>query len=651
MRTSSLADFVRLCCLSLLVLSGVCAANAAAPLPVDAFASLPAVAQASLSPDGQRIALLVNTEGVTTILTQNLDGQPRRSQRVLETDNVKFQFNWFRWVNNERLLVSLRFPSKRRSYDTMETRLLSVRFDGGKPINLVLPQSFRGEWQAAAQDRVIDWLPEDGKHVLLEVSSGDVDWDTAVYKVNVDDASRSVVQVSRQDFYSWMTDRQHRVRIGWYRKNGQYEIHACDPDGQNWRKLWAFSALDKREVTPIGFDKDPNLLYIIADHNGRNAVSVVDLRDPGLKRSIKLADESRDIGSSLVYSPAGDAVGIRGAALGNTGARFWDAGFRDFVASIDEALPNRFNSLGSMSADGARYLVLSSSPRSGLEFYLGDNLKDELKFYAAAYPGLPAARMSPKQPVRVKARDGLELPGYLTLPLDQAPKNLPAIVLVHGGPQSHDNADFDVWTQFLANRGYAVLQVNYRGSTGHGRALMSAGLGRWGMEMQDDLADATRWLAARGTADPKRICIVGASFGGYAALMGAAKFPELYRCAASFAGVTDLVELAGDNSYPGLKEVFALQVGSDRERLRATSPRNLAQQIGIPLLLIHGTADRSVPYLQAQWMAEALNAAGKPFRFVTQQDGDHYLSIYAHNMQFFRELEQFLGQNLGTAAP
>lgn len=256
---------------------------------------------------------------------------------------------------------------------------------------------------------------------------------------------------------------------------------------------------------------------------------------------------------------------------------------------------------------------------------------------------------SREQRVKIKARDGLELPGYLTLPLETAPKNLPAVVLVHGGPQSHDNADFDVWTQFLANRGYAVLQVNYRGSTGHGRQLMAAGLGRWGLEMQDDLADATRWLAERGTADPRRICIVGASFGGYAALMGAIKTPDLYRCAASFAGVTDLVELAGDNSYAGLREVFALQVGSDRDRLRATSPRNLAQNIKIPVLLMHGTKDRSVPYVQAQWMAEAMTTAGKPFRLVTQADGDHHLSIYAHHLQFYRELELFLAQNLGQA--
>jgi len=242
----------------------------------------------------------------------------------------------------------------------------------------------------------------------------------------------------------------------------------------------------------------------------------------------------------------------------------------------------------------------------------------------------------------------LKLPSYLSLPKEGLQKNLATVLLVHGGPQSRDHGDFDAWTQFLTNRGYAVLQVNFRGSTGYGQKLSRSGLRKWGMEMQDDLSDAAQWLIKEGIADPKRIAIVGGSYGGYAALMGAAKTPDLFRAAVSFAGVTDLVELGLDRE----KESFAAQVGSvdtERQRLRDYSPVNLAANIKIPLLLVHGTQDRSVDFEQGASMHKALLKAGhQNVRFIVQKDGDHHLSIYEHRLQFFQELENFLAKNLAS---
>jgi len=307
-----------------------------------------------------------------------------------------------------------------------------------------------------------------------------------------------------------------------------------------------------------------------------------------------------------------------------------------------------------MSDDENRYLVYSSNGQTPGQIFLGDDRANKLELFALSYPGLSQKDMATKTKVSIKARDGLELPAYLTVPQGVEAKKLPMVMLVHGGPQHHDDADFDTWAQFLANRGYAVLQVNYRGSTGFGRGLMAAGLKRWGMEMQDDLTDAAQWAIANGTADPKRLCIVGASFGGYSALMGVAKTPELYQCAVSFAGVSDLVELGRDHrEFGGAEGVYDIQVGSvdkDADRLRQTSPRYLASQIKVPVLLIHGTEDRSVLFEQGQYMDEALTAAGKPHRFIKQERGDHHLSLYEHGLQFFKELEGFLAQHLGAGA-
>jgi dienelactone hydrolase len=644
----------------LLAAAGAQAGQPAPKLPVEAFGALPAVRSVSLSSDGQKAAMLVNSQGNTTILVQELGKQNAKRTSLMSTDNKQYSFNWFRWVGNNRLLVGTIFPSKRKNgasavggVPTYETRLLAANTDTGQVVNLLKPDSFKGELQAQFHDRVIDFDVDGGKHVLLALADQEGSIDPVVYSLDVETGSRRHVYGPRQDFDTWMVDRNHQVRLGVYRDKLKVEIHACDPDGRNWRKLWSYEVLDKDSVSPLGFGKDPNELYLLADNNGYRALFTVDLRDPSLARKLKLAAKDKDLGGRLVYSKkTGEAIGLQGTSnLGQAELNFWDADRRELISFIDQALPKRFNTIVSMSDDETRYVLHSSSDSIPGEFYLGDDRANTLGLLAQNYPSLNAKDMAHKQQVAIKVRDGLQLPGYLTLPIGVEPKNLPLVLLVHGGPQSSDSGDFDTWPQFLANRGYAVLQVNFRGSAGFGHELMSAGLKRWGQEMQDDLTDATRWAIARGTADPKRICIVGGSYGGYAALMGAARTPDLYRCAFSFAGVTDVYELGRDlGNYRG-KEVFDKQIGSldlERDRLKANSPVSVAKQIKVPVLLMHGTQDRSVAFYQGTIMDEALTTAGVQHRFIKQDLGDHHLSIYQHRMQFFTELESFLAENLGT---
>ncbi len=634
-------------------------ARATPLIPTEAF-SKSGAERVQLSPDGKRLATLINQDGKTVLVTQDLAQADSPIVAVMSTDNRELQFNWFRWANNERLLVSMYFASKRvhtfgtvtyAQYDTSETRLLSVTHDGKQVLNLIKPRSFVGDFQAQIQDRVVDFLPDDGKHILLQMNDGERNYYPAVFKLNIETGARSEVHGARDYFTSWSVDRDHQVRVGVRRDKADYEIHVSEVGSKNWRKAWSFKALAEDAVWPLGFGKDPNVLYVSADHQGRKAIFTVDLREPDLKRTLKLAHDKFDLDGGLVYSrKKRDYVGVNIDLGDSNDARFWDTEFADSMADINDALPQRANFLSSLSADESRYFVYSSSSIKPPELYLGDRNKNTLKLFAKIYPELDAQQLVTKKSVTIQARDGLKLPGFLSLPLGVEAKKLPTILLVHGGPQSHDDASFDSWAQFLANRGYAVLQVNFRGSTGFGNALRSAGLRRWGLEMQDDLTDAAMWIAKQGIADPQRISIVGASYGGYAALMGAAKTPELFRSAVSFAGVTDLVELGLDEN----KYIFEQQIGSldtERERLRATSPVFLADKYKIPLLLIHGTKDRSVPYNQAVMMTKALTDAGnKSFRFVTQEHGDHHLSIYEHRLQFFKELEGFLAQNMTPKA-
>jgi dipeptidyl aminopeptidase/acylaminoacyl peptidase len=629
------------------------AANPPQPLPLSAFANLPLVDDVELSPSGLRYAALLNTGEFTVLVTRELMGSSE-IKPLLKTDNREFRFAWLRWASNERLVVSVQYPSQRGWVQIAETRLFSIKPDGTGLVNLVRRSAFRySEGPAQFQDQVIDWLPEDGQHLLLQLDEDNAGT-PGVFRVNLETGRRTRVHAGRGDIDRWMTDRSHRVRLGSDFDGTRTTIEVCDPDGSNWREAWRFGLFDRQAVVPLGFGADPNRLYVLADHEGRRAAFEVNLADPALPRKLLLSHPRFDIDGALMIAPqTGEAIGLRGAggAFGDSAAGLWHPDYKALLAGIDQALPGRHNVLLQFTADGSRYLVYSIGNGEPGQYLVGMRKEGTLSLLADTYPALAEAQLPRKTSEVVAARDGTRLPVLLTLPMGREPKKLPTVLLPHGGPISEDSMEFDPWVQFLADRGHAVLQVNFRGSSGFGHEHMSAGLKRWGLEMQDDLSDALQWLVRRGVADPERVCIVGGSYGGYAALMGAAKTPELYRCAVSFAGVSDLLDLAAhQRNFVHGADVFSRQIGSswsDRDQLKATSPRRLAQQIQAPVLLVHGTLDRSVPFDQSEEMADALKSAGKRHRFVRQEDGDHHLSNQAHRTEFFRELEAFLQEHLG----
>ena len=526
---------------------------------------------------------------------------------------------------------------------------MAVDRDGGHLINLVEPNAFTAA--AQLQDQVVDWLPGDGHHILLQAPVDRSDVSPAVWRVDVDTGRREIVHGRSFRINRWITDASHRVRVGVRQAGTEVEVTLCDPDGEHWRTGWKYQVFSREAVMPLGFGDDPQVLYVSADHGGRQAVYEVDLRDPALPRKLLLDANDEDLQGGLLVDPASRrAIGIRAGRLGNAATSFWDPAGRSLAQAIDQALPERFNRILQFSADGSRYLLYSSGNGAAGRFLVGDRKAGKMSLLSAQYPQLPAQSAVRKQRFTVPARDGLALPVYLTLPAGVDARNLPTVVLPHGGPISQDDLDFDPLTQFLADRGYAVLQVNFRGSGGQGYEHLAAGLQRWGLEMQDDLEDALRWSVQRGTSDGSHVCIVGGSYGGYAALMGGAKTPGLYRCVASLAGISDLQAMAlFRGKYVNGREMFERQVGStwsDRERLNETSPRVLAAKFQAPVLLLHGTQDRVVPYEQSEFMAQALTAAGKPVRLVKLEDGDHNLSVAANRLQFYEELEKFLGENL-----
>jgi dipeptidyl aminopeptidase/acylaminoacyl peptidase len=247
-----------------------------------------------------------------------------------------------------------------------------------------------------------------------------------------------------------------------------------------------------------------------------------------------------------------------------------------------------------------------------------------------------------------KASDGASIPGYLTLPQGTSDKNLPLVVLPHGGPALRDHKRFDFLRLFLANRGYAVLQMNFRGSSGFGSKWRDDARQDWGGLTYSDIVDGTRWAVEQGFADPRRICIVGWSFGGYAALVGAVRNPDLFRCSASIAGVSDLTRFRSTVSRGAGDQVADTLLGNDEDQLSEDSPAKQANQIDIPVLLIHGSLDTKAPIRQSKVMAAALKKADKDHKFVTLEQGTHYLWRESEKTTLLTELEQFLKQNIGS---
>jgi dipeptidyl aminopeptidase/acylaminoacyl peptidase len=330
---------------------------------------------------------------------------------------------------------------------------------------------------------------------------------------------------------------------------------------------------------------------------------------------------------------------------------FFDPADQAAWAAVKAAFKGDRVRLESWSQDRKKIVVLVDSPTQGPAYALVDLVTKRANWLGGRYQKLTQEDISPVRSVRFKASDGLDLTGYLTVPRGAQAKDLPLVVFPHGGPAARDTPEFDWWAQAMASRGYAVLQVNFRGSDGFGAAFLQAGYGEWGRKMQTDLSDGVRWLAGQGIIDPKRVCIVGASYGGYAALAGAALDPGVYRCAVSVAGLSDLsrfVTWSKAQNGVGAVRYWTRFMGAEAARdpsLAEISPAAHVDRVNIPVLLIHGRDDTVVPLEQSRIMAEALQKAGKPVELVVQKGADHWLSRGDTRLETLQATIAFLQKN------
>ncbi len=334
--------------------------------------------------------------------------------------------------------------------------------------------------------------------------------------------------------------------------------------------------------------------------------------------------------------------------------RYFDPVLQQRQAALEAAYPGQSVSILSKDDSGSTYAVLSDGPQNPpiLSLYMPAN--HQTKIVEETYPSLKPSDLGEEKPFPYTARDGLAIHAYLTLPPGRAPHNLPTIIFPHGGPEARDSLQFDWWAQFMASRGYAVLQPNFRGSSGYGLNFIKAGDGEWARKVQFDVQDGVKKLIADGIADPKRICIVGASYGGYMALAGASFSPDLYACAISYAGPSDYNRMLYRQTSFESEDVsiWKRRIGADVDSsmLDRVSPANYADQVKIPILLLHSEKDTTVPIVQSEIEAKALQRAGKQVEFVTLAGDDHYLEFGDTRIALLKKVEAFLAAHIGSAA-
>nr|AOH37301.1 peptidase S9 [Luteimonas sp. JM171] len=607
-----------------------------------------------ISPTGEYFAMTVWLEDQTgLVVMRRSDGELTATFRFRGGTHV----DDFWWVNDDRVLMSISESFGSRDDPLPTGELFAMNADGGRRELLVgwrvasnSASNIRGAKRAEnVAAFLIDPMLEDERHVLIAVQPLAADPHTRVERMDVYSGRR--VQVTRAPVQRarFLTDSRGEVRFAvGAGSNNVSQLYYREGAGSEWTLVNDELATGRIE-TPLGFSEDDALAYLQVEHpQGPDSVVAMDVAT-GERREL-MRDEVVDPWP-IYRDGGGPLIGVRYLG-GEVRTSFLDEKSEDarLYRSLEAAFPGHAIDIASATADGNLKLVLARSDVEPGSIYLYDNVAKKADFVLARREQIDPANMAPMRPVTIQARDGLALHGFLTVPKRADGGNLPLVVMPHGGPFGvFDGWGFNSDTQLLAHAGYAVLRVNFRGSGNYGRSFRFAGARQWGRSMQDDLTDATHWAISEGIADPGRICIYGASYGGYAALMGAAREPDLYRCAVGYVGVYDLPRMVRENAQMGRWATTWSRewVGDDTEALAAVSPDRLAEHIRIPVFLAAGGEDQVAPIAHSESMERALKQAGVPVETLYYRTEGHGFHAVENRRGFYDQLLDFLGRHLG----
>lgn len=620
--------------------AAVAAPTAVAPT-LDDFLEKPAVGAAHLSPDGRYLAYVLRDDSGSTVVVTTLANF--LSKAILVLPGKAVTVDWLDWKDNTRLIVGASALDIVRRDDQPTGDIVSFRYgqylialdrDGGNETRLIKGDFWNPDRARLAD--LIDRLPNDPDHILA--AAPDVSGNAAVWKVDIRTGDAVMVEKGDPEVDAWETDSTGAVvaRIRSYNRTVFIEGRA--PGESRWTTIAALHPKDLKvldDFSILGAAEKPSQFYVAvkpkdASEGDTRRLRIYDVATKTLSDPIWPATKY-DI-SDIVYD--GDSTRLAGVCYV---ADFFTCDFKDpkinanyrgllgFFGGDDAVTPIAIN------ADANWWLLGVSGPDEPASYYLYDVAHAKVERLADRRPKLAAAELAVMQRYAYTTRDGASIPAYLTRPRGAPNGPLPMIVMPHGGPEARDDFEFDLWSQFLSTRGYLVFQPNFRGSGGYGRAYAEAGYRQWGGRMADDITDGVHKLIETGQADPKRICIFGASYGGYAALYAGATHPELYQCVASWAGISDMNAMMRAESRDDGKDSAAYRYwlksagdpDKDAAALTSASPVTYAATYRPPVLLIHGEADDIVDVEQSRIMERALKRAGRDVKLITFPNQGH----------------------------
>ena len=634
---------------------GATADAPASTLPAEAFETPSDMSYPVLSPRGDALAVLVrDPKGRRELAIVDI-ADPAALKKNIVARGRGHDIYGVRWVDDNRLIVWMGLENE--SYgDHVSGGVFAIDRDGDHLRELQVG-GIRGPLHDGSGDLLaytgsggscagnqVRWHCEGGFHmpVRLDIRAG---------------ITHPLVDPPLPDHPSqWIVDGVGKVRGVLTEDAGEVALYVPPPAAGAWRKIAHFDSTKPGTGFGIEGMGADGRLYVTSTTGGHG--------DADTLRTLDLA--TGQLGPPLVSIKGFDFRGwliqdwVHHRVLGvhyeadADGTAWFDPDMAALQERVDKALPGLVNAIDPGECGCAPHVLVTSwSDRQEAQYRLFDRKSGEITLVGSNRPAMDARRMAPTSFERIPARDGLELPVYVTRPLGKGP--WPAVVIVHGGPFLRGwNWEWDAESQFLASRGYLVIKPEFRGSTGYGNDLFVAGMRQWGLKMQDDIADATIWAAKKGLADPSRICIEGGSYGGYATLMGLVRYPDLYRCGIASAAVTDLNLMydiwwsdAGDDWKNFGMRAMVGDPGKDAAQFAATSPIVQAARITRPLLLAHGGLDRRVPVEHAEKLRAALEAHHAPLTWVLYRDEGHGWYSPANRADWLRRMEAFLAANDG----
>jgi dipeptidyl aminopeptidase/acylaminoacyl peptidase len=636
-----------------------------APPPPEAFGRVPQFASIALSPDGRLLAWGENSAAGQAVVMHDLTASAEKRRFAVPAD---MRLRDLLWADNETLLVTVSAtlaigPRGRDRYEWSRTYATDV---AGGPLRMLLMRDPTRSWATGSTlvaSRVgkpktvimASWDFAAAQHKqqtgsrIVDTERKDAGWVYSLFEVDTRTGKGKPLQQGTPYTLDWIVSGRGEpvARSEWDADRRLFRV--LRKDGGGWKEIHRQE--DGGTLALYGLSQDEAAVVAVgAGGQQRSRLWAIPLDGSGARLMVEDAED--------VEFVVQDRFSLKPVAARSGGLEprlHWlDAA----AEARARSLARTFGGLGvdilGASEDGSRVVARASSHSQPATYYVVDFSKRSADILGEDYPALVNVPLGQARAISYAARDGTAIPAYLTLPPSAEAKALPLVVLPHGGPEARDEPDFDWAAQFLATRGYLVLQPQFRGSTGFGAAFRRAGYRQWGGLMQDDVSDGVKWLIDQGMADPKRVCIVGMSYGGYAALAGAAFTPDLFACAASVNGISDLPSMLAFESQQAGEASDAVaywrdHIGSPHDPdVIAKSPARAAENVRAPVLLIHAVNDTVVPISQSEAMSQALTRLGKQVAIVKLDGEDHWLSRSGTRVQVLTELEKFLGAHLGT---